>query len=103
MGLLVPSPAIGRLVDAEDLYARADAGEGEALLAEARRALTGGDLGAALQITRAVWTFVGAKQWHPTAALLLAEVYDALNRPALAEVARVQARFRAIPSVDLLA
>jgi len=89
-------------ISPEELYSRGDAGDGEALLAEARTALGHGRLGVALQQTRAAWTFVGSKQSHPAASLLLADIYEALGRPALAQVARVQAAHRDIPSVDLL-
>ena len=102
MGLIVSKPQAKGLLPAEKLYQRADRGDGAKLLADARAALGAGKLGLALEIARAVWTFSGSKASHPEAALLLAEIYDALGRPALAAVARVQAKHRGIPSVDLL-
>jgi len=103
MGLVIPPSAVKDLLDAETLYTDADVGEGEKLLLHARRALSEGDLGLALQIARAIWTLSGSREWHQPAALVMADVYEALHRPALAEIARVQARYREIRSVDLLA
>jgi hypothetical protein len=102
MGLIVPDALASDLLPPEKLYRRAESGDGHVLLAEARTALANGRLGVALQVARAVWTFEGSKEYHSAASLLQADVYAALNRPALASVARVQAAHRGITSVDLL-
>lgn len=102
MDLIVPAPQATGLLQADALHERADRGDGAELLEEARAALAAGKLGLALQLARAVWALAGSRESHPDAALVLAEVYDALGRPALAQVARAQARHRSHPSVDLL-
>lgn len=102
MGVWVDDDPTDLVGEPRQLWQRANAGEGAALLAIAERALAGGRPGAALVICRAVWTFEGSKPQHREASALAARIYEALGRPALASVSRAQIEHRAQPSVDVL-
>lgn len=102
MGLWVDDDPADLVGAPRQLWQRADNGDGAALLDIAASALDAGRPGAALLITRAVWTFEGSRPQHPAAAALAARIYDALDRPALAAVSRAQVEHRAQPLVDVI-
>jgi hypothetical protein len=105
MGIVAPKKAFEPVsVADEDLDAAIHkAGSRRELIAEAERAIAEGRPAKALKIAKELWVRGTATRPEIEGASypLLIAAYEALGRPALAEVVRVHAKDRRRPSVDI--
>lgn len=101
MGVVAPAASYRPLSKASPwLVAELEAGRVDPLVREAERALAGGLPGGALKLGRELWGFSDpAREAH--AARLLHAAYTALGRAELAEIVRIHAAHRWLPTVDV--
>jgi hypothetical protein len=106
MGIVAPKKAFGSVsvADADLDAAILKVSSRAELISEAEQAINEGRPAKALKIAKELWVR-GTKtkrEIEEASYPLLIAAYEALGRPALAEVVRVHAKHRRLPSVDIL-